>query len=1052
MKNLSFTGWNKLQLQDLFYAYRKAKADCYFERITNVADKFVEFESQLVSNLKTLLEELQNFGPVRILDQISIANTQIVAKKLSPKAQDEIEKNKDAFIESGHIYFSDSKRTFEHIKNNFTPEFRIVGHFDVRMHVLSALWINLVGRKYDQLLTSSSYGNRLRRYKAPEGSPKGTLGDYHLNAVGSFNPYFQPYRDWREKGLKTLRTELENGESVIAVSLDIQRYYHTINPRFLIDTAYLEKAKARLSAKDKITQFDVDFTKSMIAGLEKWSSSVVDWLGIENVANKSIGIPIGLSMSHVIANALLVDVDKEIKEALLPIYYGRYVDDIFLVLKDSGQFKLKEDLWRFIAERTKSFSIDTEGKEISLDVVKLYSTNSQNDNFAKLKLQKSKQRAFFLDGQAGLDLLDNIEQNIRSVSSERRLMPSADKLDSTASAKVLSAAGHPSDEPDTIRKADGLTLKRLSWSVQLRAVEILARDLDKSDWAEERRKFYQFAENHILRPDKILENSDYLPRLLSIAVSLRDWVHAKKLLNRTEQAVGELRRTYNDTVIINGLIINNKVKVGHIWDGFERMLKRHAYIAVLQSVDLENEKFKSEAAKETLNELGLSDLDEIRKNSVKFHEADLGKVPYKKHICHFSPRESQPYESEICNINIYEHFDPLRNFLETSIEKRVSTTNQYAESYLPYLFPTRPYSTSEISLYLPKDAVYGSAASSGKKWAQFVRAVRGIWVWGHATDEQQTAAKTNNQKQDDKLLAAQIGRKKKTEIILGITSLRTDEISWRAGAAGVPDVSRIRHEKIVRLINQIITTYPRPTHVLLPELCLPERWLDTISSILFQEKISLIAGLDYKIVKDDKGKQSIHSEAALVLIDDRLGFDAAFQLRQSKIRPAPLEAQELRSVFGQEWTTFSENDQKKVVYNHNGFFFGVLICSELQNIKHRFYFQGEVDCLAVLSWNRDLETFSSLVESASLDTHAYIALVNNRCYGDSRVRIPSKDYYKRDLCRIKGGENDYVVSVKLDIEALRKFQSRFESISYPGDLFKPVPEGFQISDARKIIP
>ena len=44
----------------------------------------------------------------------------------------------------------------------------------------------------------------------------------------------------------------------------------------------------------------------------------------------------------------------------------------------------------------------------------------------------------------------------------------------------------------------------------------------------------------------------------------------------------------------------------------------------------------------------------------------------------------------------------------------------------------------------------------------------------------------------------------------------------------------------------------------------------------------------------------------------------------------------------------------------------------------------------VLNWNRDMDTFASLIESAALDFHAYTILVNNRKYGDSRVPSPAK--------------------------------------------------------------
>jgi hypothetical protein len=108
--------------------------------------------------------------------------------------------------------------------------------------------------------------------------------------------------------------------------------------------------------------------------------------------------------------------------------------------------------------------------------------------------------------------------------------------------------------------------------------------------------------------------------------------------------------------------------------------------------------------------------------------------------------------------------------------------------------------------------------------------------------------------------------------------------------------------------------------------------------------------------------------------------------------------------------------------------------------------------MMVLSWNQDLETFSALVESASLDVHAYVALVNNRRFGDSRVRAPEKTNHKRDVCRLRGGENEHVVVVKLDAKKLREFQSRANRWPDDDDPFKPVPEGFAIKWYRKETP
>lgn len=101
---------------------------------------------------------------------------------------------------------------------------------------------------------------------------------------------------------------------------------------------------------------------------------------------------------------------------------------------------------------------------------------------------------------------------------------------------------------------------------------------------------------------------------------------------------------------------------------------------------------------------------------------------------------------------------------------------------------------------------------------------------------------------------------------------------------------------------------------------------------------------------------------------------------------------------------------------------------------------------------QDLESFSALIDAAALDVHAYMALVNNRRYGDSRLRRPAKKSFHRDVCRIRGGENDQLVVVEIEPTRLRRQQSREKNWSRATDAYKPTPEGFNISPARKCIP
>lgn len=1059
MKREAIGKWQDVTLTDLFFAFRKAKADCFFERTICIASQFAEYEQDLSRKLVELLTRL-HAGQIEALFAESLGQTRVVAKKLGAAAK----VPKKNSVPDGHSFFSDPARAFERLcsSHDLTPEFRLVGEFPVEMHVLSALWINLAGHKFDAVLSKSAYGSRLRRYRPEPGAPKDSLGAYHLEAVGSFQPYFGPYKEWRNRGLKAIRTELEAGHAVVAISMDLTSYYHRVDPAFMADGRFLAEAGIALS------DWELQFTQDFTAALSEWSKRVATDMHVLGCSKREVtvgGLPIGLSLSRVVANALLVGLDRDIEQGLTPVYYGRYVDDLFLVLRDPGDLQSAEALLPYFAARTRCFpGIGGVKKgEIYLTLPGGFQGKT------KLLLQQSKQKAFFLHGQGGIDLLSNIESQIRSVSSERRLMPSPDRLESMASAKVLTAAGHPSEEADTLRRADGLSVRRLGWSVQLRAVETLARDLREDDWHQERKQFYEFAHSHILRPDKILDHLDYLPRLLSLAVALVDWPDARRLIDSSLGALNALQaKTSTSPVKVNGFVA--KRDTDRLWGSLRQTTLDLARDAILRSLRWSHRQRAMRSLDDTA--LALCELvglgtngDAIAAKALALRETDWAKTAYKDHLRRHAARQRPAIEQEHKLHGLYPHESDLSDFLSKSVVAsngmgavRVpprcidTSAGALAPSFLPYLLPTRPYTTQEVSLFLSGECVFdGLGGVPARNWARYVRAVRGVWVWGSLVQADGTHSDTGDGAEEGKAASRRIARigggKAAPKVRLGISSLLTTDDSFTAAASGRSDVSRVRYQRIERLINQAIDAHPRPTHLLLPELSLPERWIDTVSRLLQDAGISLIAGLDYHRASVCE----IHSEAVLVLTDDRLGFPTSVQIRQAKSLPAAGEEETLLRLFGLQWPNRLADEQKPV-YIHGGFCFGVLVCSELQNIAHRHQFQGDVDCMMVLSWNQDLETFSALVESASLDVHAHIALVNNRKYGDSRVRSPAKEVFRRDACRLRGGQNEHVVVVELDIEALRAFQSREKRWPREDDSYKPVPEGFSMATYRRALP
>ncbi|HCD7939617.1 TPA: hypothetical protein ND640_002176 [Klebsiella michiganensis] len=168
-------------------------------------------------------------------------------------------------------------------------------------------------------------------------------------------------------------------------------------------------------------------------------------------------------------------------------------------------------------------------------------------------------------------------------------------------------------------------------------------------------------------------------------------------------------------------------------------------------------------------------------------------------------------------------------------------------------------------------------------------------------------------------------------------------------------------------------------------------------------------------------------------------------LTQPKLNPSYDETKRLRE-FSKE-LYIPNVGANPSIYRHGDFFFGVLICSDLTNPRSRVYFQGKVDTLFVLEWNSDVNTFGYLVEGAAHDIHAFIVQVNNRLYGDSRLRSPYRKNYKRDLVRLKGGIDDYYVIAEIDYLPLRSYQLYGDMTDQNAE-FKPLPIGFKYSHYR----
>lgn len=691
-------------MEDMYDAYRKAKVDVFYERSQPMALEFCEYERALHSNLIELRAKLTSQDNLWFRDVDFLGTYGFIPKSLTIPPPEK--------SNQPHFSQSDPEDSWKDIlrrckSDKPSVEFRPVAHFSVDMYVVCALWVNLIGHKFDACLETCARGTRLRRLRK-SGQSNGSPAEYHVHAPGSFQPYFMCYREWRQQGLEAIRRELTEGRRVVAITMDLTSFYHNIDPQFLLNPDFWKKLRFRTVNGQSPTANEQLFTIHLVTAFETWSGQLPHLDG-----DGPAGVPVGPSAARIIANVLLAEFDRLIQKNLAPIYYGRYVDDVFLVLRDTGTFNTPEKVVNHLARRISMLKLSEDRTELRL--VLPYAGKSI------LLFKTEKQHVFLLSGEIGEDLLDTIESKIAEVSSEWRLLPDLDALERSPAAQVLTAATKSNEDADSLRRADQLSLRRLGFALLLRSVDALARDLPPKEWVTERLKFYRFIFHHVLTPLRLLDLHDYLPRLLSLAIACRDWNEARHIALRIVEVVKNLKANVEVEPSTNSV---------QQWSGFERHLKKALLEAVVRSYPLELIGRGSKSADriiDVINEISFEIKDffavTCAKRAKDLFSMDFARTPFKDRLIEgdrlpdsgitFDPSDLPPMRAE--NAGTIVEF--LR---EIGVE---------VSCLIPLLFPTRPMNAPEITECLP------TAAEDLALLGRLVRALRGTWVKPNTTGE-----------------------------------------------------------------------------------------------------------------------------------------------------------------------------------------------------------------------------------------------------------------------------------------------------------------------------
>jgi hypothetical protein len=507
-------------LEDLIIAYRKVKSDIYFDNGHDNLIKLAEYEEYLIENLGQLQRKLNSYDKNFLKSREFLGDFKYILKniKFTPAESD---KNKS------FVYFSDPIANWDDIDID-EINFRYIGYHSIDFHIVSSLWIDKVGVVLENKLSEKCYGGRLKRPNQKinqfvSNSFQDNISEEFKLLNGHFRPYYWDYKRWQDDGIKSIEESLNKGKRIVVLTADIKKFYHSISADFLLDKNfyYFIKIGYLDEEMNRFTELFVDL-------LNEWSQICLKSISKSVLDGKNhCGLPVGLSASRVIANLFLTYYDAKIDQEVSPIHYGRYIDDIILVIENKGNFKSCGDIWNYIAARIPECKYSSEeNKSPSAKFLIPFGRNTE------IEFGIEKEKLFILEESTGFSFIETLKESLKENSSEWKLLPDSDEEIENLSKQIASSNSSVEEHVNSLRKSDGLSIQRLKFALRLRNFESLVDLVPRNVWKKGLNKFLTICEDFIISPQQFPTYLRYYPRIVGLAIKADEFDFANRLIER----------------------------------------------------------------------------------------------------------------------------------------------------------------------------------------------------------------------------------------------------------------------------------------------------------------------------------------------------------------------------------------------------------------------------------------------------------------------------------------------------------------------------------------
>lgn len=284
---------------------------------------------------------------------------------------------------------------------------------------------------------------------------------------------------------------------------------------------------------------------------------------------------------------------------------------------------------------------------------------------------------------------------------------------------------------------------------------------------------------------------------------------------------------------------------------------------------------------------------------------------------------------------------------------------------------------------------------------------------------------------------------------VAIGHLIVEERNIECSFMGAPNVSRQRKTLLSELLNDVVkhgVRHPekRVDLLVLPEVSVPHKWASFITKWAKNHQVGVICGLEHRV----EGIMASNELLAALPFRGKLNTRECAPIRRLKKHYSPEE--EFQLINNNLQVPKMPTNSRYQLIQWRGASFAIYNCYELVSLEDRCLFKGMVDFIVCSEFNRDVNYFSNIVESAARDLHCYVIQVNSAHFGDSRVVSPSKTESLNPL-RVKGGENQTFLTMWLPLQELRSHQLKLYGLQKDSKEYKPTPPDFDHDKIKKRI-